>query len=243
MIQFTWQQLRELYRRGFVLFLIAPVIVAIVVIPEFVQHIVEIKIGMFDSRAAGHALANDPQRWTAGYFKLAGLLIAMLATARYWGARANGGKWWRLDQIAWVPLIVAALLFAFVPGIPDLLRAYVPVWLYYTLYTVFSLVTLPLIVPIVAALAGDRRVGLLGNYWRNFYWREWRWVPLLLVLLVAAYAPGMALHYGFHWIAVGQPAVLLWPIMVLDSLAVGLIASMAGAAFSLTYEAARPASI
>lgn len=235
MIQFTWRQLVELYRRGFAVFLIAPVIVALVVVPEFIQHIVEIHIGMFDSIEQGRALANDPARWMAGYFKLAGLGLAMLAAARYWAARAQGGTWWKLGEIAWLPLIGALLLFLLVPAIPDLVRAHVPVWTYWSGYTVLSLATLPLIVPIMAALAGDRRTGLLARYWR-----DWRYVPLLLLLLVAAYAPGMALHYGFHWIAIGRPAVLLWPIMALDSLAVGLIASTVGAALSLTYEAARP---
>lgn len=55
----TWlgRALVELYRGSMVLFTAAPLIVAIAAIPEFLQHVVEINIGMFDSRAAAHALA------------------------------------------------------------------------------------------------------------------------------------------------------------------------------------------
>lgn len=42
-------------RLGFGLFRTAPLAVAIVILPEFLQHIAEIQIGMFDSREAARA--------------------------------------------------------------------------------------------------------------------------------------------------------------------------------------------
>lgn len=236
MIRFTWWSLVQLYRRGFALFLLAPLIVAIVVVPEFLQHVVEIRLGMFDDIEAQRALANDPQRWAFGYAKLAGLLIAMFAAARFWGTRERDGAWWRLGDVDWLRLAIAFCLFLFAPLIVDLSRPVVPVWVYWTGYTIMSLATLPLIFPIIAALCGDRRSGVFTHYWRDI-----RWLPLLLVLLVAAYLPAMAAHYGMHYLATDAPVALVWGLMAIDSLIVGLIASLVGAALHLGYAAARPA--
>ena len=88
------------FRDGLRIWLLAPIIPALIVLPEFAQHVVEIQIGIFDSRDAGQALANDPTRWMFGYAKLAGLVFAILATVRFWGARSNRGYWWDLRAIA-----------------------------------------------------------------------------------------------------------------------------------------------
>ena len=58
-IKLFWQSLLRQYRLGFSLFWLAPMAVALVVIPEFAQHVAEIKLGMFESRAAAHALSMD----------------------------------------------------------------------------------------------------------------------------------------------------------------------------------------
>ena len=82
----------DTYRLGFSAWRAVPGFIAISAIPEFAQHIVEIRLGMFASRDAAHALANDPLRWEFGYAKLAGLVIAMILIGRYW---ALGGSWRR----------------------------------------------------------------------------------------------------------------------------------------------------
>ncbi|WP_404339259.1 hypothetical protein AB2M62_08200 [Sphingomonas sp. MMS12-HWE2-04] len=234
MVRFVWEQLVELYRRGFALFVLAPVIVALVVVPEFLQHIVEIRLGMFESIARGHGLANDPKRWAFGYAKLTGLLLAMLASARFWNAREQGGRWWDLRDIAWLRLAIALALFIGISASADLLRSHVAEWLFQAVNLTLSLVTLPLMLLILAALFGDHAGTLTAGYWRG-----WRWLPLFVLLLVAAYGPAMALHYGLHRLAIGQPEPLVWALMTLDALTVGLLASLTGAAFSLAYRAWR----
>lgn len=73
------RRLLATYRLGARRLIAAPLIVALVAVPELVQHFVEIKMGMFASQAAFKALAFDPTRWAFGYAKLAGLWLAMLA--------------------------------------------------------------------------------------------------------------------------------------------------------------------
>ena len=230
----SWRYLKLLYSRGFALFVLAPVIVALVVVPEFIQHIAEIRLGVFDDIETARALANDPTRWAFGYAKLAGTALAMFGAARFWGVGESGKSWWDLRGIAWGPLAVALALFLFVPAILDLVRPWLPDWGYWTGYTVISIATLPLLFSILAALFGDRRVGPLGHYWLDF-----RWLPLLLILLVAAYLPAMAVHYGLHRLALGAPMLAVWPLMAVDSLVVGLLCSLVGAALHLSYVAAR----
>lgn len=231
MVRFAGRQLRELYRRGFALFLLAPVIIAMVAVPEFVQHWFEIRSGMFESAERARALANDPERWAFGYAKLAGLLIAMFAAARFWSARARGGRWWDLREIAWFRLVVAIALFALLPALADFLHG--PV--YWIAYIVLSIAVLPLVFVVLGALFGARRPGLVEGLRDG-----WRWLPLLALLLVAAYLPPMAAHYGLHHVARGLATPLVWVLMTLDSLVVGLIAAFTGAAFALAYDAAWP---
>jgi len=236
-MRFVGRQLRELYRRGFALFLLAPVIVAIAALPELVQHGAEIHLGMFEGIERARALANDPLRWAFGFAKLAGLLVAMLAAARFWGVRAQGHDWWRIGDIAWIRLLVTMALFLFLPTPVDLLRGHGPDALYWTAYTVLSIAVLPLIFSIMGALFGDRRFSLIASIRIG-----WRWLPLLVLLLVAAYLPVVAAHYGLNYLARGLALPLVWGLMVLDSLVVGLLASVTGAAFALAYEAAFPFS-
>jgi len=234
----SWRYLKLLYSRGFALFALAPLIIAIVTIPEFVQHTAEIRLGMFDDIETARGVANGAERWAFGYAKLAGLLIGMFGAARFWGLRDRGaGRWWSPRDIVWMPLAAGLVLFLFVPSLPDLIHPWLPEWAYQTLYWGLSLAVIPFLFVILGALFGDRSVGPFANYWR-----DWRWVPLLLLLLVAAYAPAMGVHYGLHRLAMGLPRLAVWPIMAVDALVVALLASLAGAAFSVAYRAARPLS-
>lgn len=234
-LAYIGRQLAELYRRGFALFWLAPVTVALVVVPEFVQHVAEIKLGMFVDVEHARAFANDPLRWRFGYAKLIGLGLAMIAAARFWAIR-DGRSWWRLGDVAWLRFAAALLLFVGISALPDFARAWLPEWLYWTAYVGLSIATLPLLFPALAALFGERKVALSESYRRG-----WRWLPLLLMLLVAAYLPAFAAHAGLHRLAMGQPVAIVWASMTVDSLVVGLLASLVGAAFALGYRAGFPA--
>jgi len=213
------------FRDGFRIWLLAPVIPALIVLPEFAQHVVEIQIGMFDSPEAGQALANDPVRWAFGYAKLAGLALAILATVRFWGARSNGGYWWDLRAIAWKNLLIAFGLIA-LTGLPGLfLEDRIGELTTGLINTALGLATLPLLVLLVHGLSGNRDASL----WSVFRY-DWFAAVRVVVFTALVWIPLQYLHGKNHDWAFGAPDALVWALMIFDSIIVGLIATLVGTA-------------
>jgi hypothetical protein len=154
------------YRDSVRIWRLAPLIPLIAVLPEFTQHVVEIGLGMFESRDAFRALAMDPLRMSFGVLKIAGLIAAILVSARFWANREAGARWWSLAGIGWrqVLLGIAVQVAASVPGLvwPD---ASPQARMIGTV--LLSVLSLPGLVLIVGGLVGDRSLGLLGAYRRG----------------------------------------------------------------------------
>lgn len=227
--------IRDQYRHGLTLFVVAPVAVALIVVPEFVQHVVEIDLGMFDSREAARALANDPTRWAFGYAKLTGLVLAFLACARaVWARLESGPRWYDLRGIAWGRLVVGLALFMAVGSIAAPFSGRVDPRLVLGLNVIGTIASLPFLFLALAGLFGDRTTP-----WRPLLTRCWPAVALLLLLLLSGFGALQAVHMADHLLAFGRPAPLVWALMVWDSLVVGALAATTGAAFALSYRLAR----
>lgn len=106
-------------RDGFRIWWLAPLIPMLVVLPEAIQHVAEIRIGMFDDIATARAVSEDPRRMVWGYLKIAGLVLAILAAIRFWGARDEGRRWHDPRGIAWRPLGLGlvGMVLAALPGL------------------------------------------------------------------------------------------------------------------------------
>lgn len=215
------------------IWLLAPIIPLIAILPEFAQHVAEIRMGMFDSPEAARALSNDPVRWTFGYVKLAGYGIAILATIRFWAARRQGLDWWSGKGIAWRVLAIGLGLNILVgiagyaieqafAGAGELVVQGISV--------AWALATLPVLVLLVAGLVGDSNANLVAVY-RN------GWAAALRIVLFSAIAlaPLMWLHSQNHHWAMGAPAAAVWAVMVFDSFLVGLLACSWGTAIHHGY--------
>lgn len=223
----TWlRALGALYRDGLSLLWLAPLIPLLAIVPEFVQHIAEVRLGMFDSREAFIALAQDPARMIFGYAKIAGLVLAMLAAARFNGDPAH--RWWDLRGVLWKRFALALLLNAAVALPIEAARGRVGESALLTIQAVVTVATLPLILFLFGALLGNRAMTL-----RAAYTSGWRRLPLLALLLVAAFVPAQALHQLNHTVALGRPEALVWALMVWDSLLVGLLACWVGTAMAM----------
>jgi hypothetical protein len=227
------RSLFDTYRLGGTMFLVAPAIVAISALPEFAQHVAEILLGMFDSREAARSVADSPVRWGFGYVKIAGLVLAMLLTARFW---ASGGSVRRAFLVSPMILVrtAAAIAVMVLSGVAlDYLARQLPP-LAGTVVTLFAAVLQAgLSLWAIAQLLEDREVTL-----RRSLTTHLPTAALLLLLFAAAMAPAQLLHGLNHRLALGQPDALVWGLMVFDSLLVGLMAVLAGSGFYVAFRAA-----
>ena len=222
----------DLYPRGISMLWLAPAVLALVVVPEFLQHVAEINLGMFDSRDSARAVGGDPLRWAFGYAKIAGLVLTFLAAARFWWVRGRDERWWDVRTIAWGRFLLGLLLFGGLPLLGELIEPLagttakdVATWL-------LTFAALPFALLMLAGLFGDRQPTL-----RQMFIRGWPALLILCVLLPLAFAPAQILHgYNHRW-AFGAEPVLVWTLMIFDSLVVGLLAGLTGTALYLGYAA------
>lgn len=218
---------RELARVGLTLrdsvrlWRLAPLVPLIAVLPEFAQHVVEIRLGMFASQEAFSSLALDPLRMEFAMVKIAALVLAVLAGARFWANRAAGLRSWSLAGIAWKQVMLG-LGIQVVASLPALLGLRVVPVVQMTLSLVLTLASLPGLVLMVSGLLGDRDTGLLAIY-RSGWTKALRIVlhigPVWMLL--------QTLHRADHIAALDRQSWLVWLLMAWDALVVGQIAALA----------------
>lgn len=224
--------LAKLYPMGISLLWKAPLLLALVMVPEFIQHIVEIRIGMFDSLAAFRELQFDETRMAVGFVKIAGLVFATIASARFWATREQGIAWYSLTGIDWRRFGLGFLLFMLLPAAPALFGSQLGKSNAQTIGIIISILLMPTLFLMLAGLLGDRTTSHRAM-WR----RSWPWAVLMAVLLVVAFMPAQWLHGMNHDWALGANAAVVWALMIFDSLLVGLLAGLTGTALFLGYAA------
>jgi hypothetical protein len=221
----------EVYRKGFGLILAAPAVAAIAVVPEFAQHVAEIELGMFLSREAFVALSADPTRMAFGMVKVAGLILCMLAAARYWAFEGSLKRTFAMPLRDVGRTLFAIALNALV-SLPQVLieKAGLPTALEYPIVAASWILSLLLLAYVVGAVVGDRDMTIARSLKRG-----WRFLPLLILLGAIAYLPPFALHMGAHWLAIGASEPIVWLVMALDALVVGVLATLVGSALYVAY--------
>lgn len=206
---------------------------------EFLQHVIEWRLGVFDSLVQAEALANDPVRLGFGYVKLASLLIVGLWISRFLhsGDRRVAGAVtpgllaaflpvlvlslaWEAAQMALGPVLSAAAL-----GQAGAIAAGVGVFLAGSIFQVLMAgwrVGVPL---------RDRRAGLPASI-RNGL----RILPVGLPLYLVIFLPLLVLHTAMNVaMALVGPGAILWGLFVVDALLVGFIATALWGAYAVLY--------
>lgn len=212
--------------RGSVAFLVAcPLLALIPTVFEMLQHVVEVKIGMYDSLAMAKATEHHPLRMAFGMVKVLSLVIPAYWITRFLAfgdpvrARAIEPVAIRLFcgviafhtamaaiQLFMLPQSATAMLIAFAIG--QVVACLIPAWS-------------------VAAALGNPDIGLRRSV-RIMAPR----LPWTFVLLLAALLPLMIPHYALGAVAIMAPKAWLWPALILDSLLVGwLCAIMVASAY------------
>ena len=215
----------EVLRDGIRIWWLAPLIPALILVPEFAQHLAEINLGMFESEANARAVTDDPIRWALGYVKIAGLVLAILASVCFWGARRNGNRRWHLTSISWRTVALALILMA-MSGAPGfVLRELAGQAVASAIDLVMTGITLPLLVLLVQGLYGDGSASLKSVF-------RYGWLPAITMISFAAlvWGPLQILHGLNHQWAIGADSAVVWTLMVFDSLVVAMMATFAGTA-------------
>lgn len=215
----------ETYRLAGRMVVAAPLLLLIAVLPELLQHVAEIHLGMFDSIDRFRALSADPLRWSFGYLKVAGFIVAILAAARFWA----------VGSIRRTLMIPPSALIRIAAG---LLVGFAAAWPFTWLNTqgIAPAINVPLQI-LSAVIQGAFLVYIVAALLEETTVTPRRAITSLLpaavvltLLAALAFAPSQALHMANHKLALGQPAPVVWSLMIFDALWVGLFAALVGSA-------------
>lgn len=227
-------QLRDTYRLGVSIAWLCPPIFALIVLTELAQHAYEIELGLHAADPAMPAGAELDIFWRFAYVKIAGLMLGMLLTVRFWmrdaslrrTLRTGPGEWARLGLVMLVYGLFAAFTELGRPALRWLGVAETAAARADMAVDLLLLVPQILLLPwFLAAVGGDAGMTVARSARASL-----RGLVTLLVLLPAAFGPAAALHWGLHAAATGASPVPLWSLMVVDSLVVGLIGTLLGSA-------------
>jgi hypothetical protein len=206
------------------LFALAPLIPLAVVAVEFAQHVAEVRLGMFADAGAFNRQSLDPDRLQWGYVKVATMSVAVFLASRVWVNRREGKPWWSLASIAWRPFLIGFVLTTLL-SVPLLPGVAMPPALVAPLTLLVYLVTLPLLVLMMAGILGDSTASVAGVYRSG-----WGIGLRILLLMAIGFVPMQLLHLWNHLLAIDAHPLVLWLLLIWDSLLVGLMANYLGTA-------------
>ncbi len=232
-----WTALKASYG-GSIAFLIAcPLLALIPVACELLQHAVEVHIGMYDSIAAAKAVEHHPLRMAFGMLKIAALTVPIYWVTRFL-PRRDARFAATFDPLA-VRLFATFLVFALAFEAIQLLVMPKSVWPMAAMFVVGEIGTILILAWAVAVALGNRAIGIRASIAIMV-----RHIPWTFALAMVAIIPLMIPHYAFAAIAITGPKILLWPILIVDSLLVGgITAVMAASGYYAAVRAAAKAGV
>lgn len=209
-----------------------PLLFTVLIGWEFAQHVIEVRIGFFDSREAAKAVANDPSRMAFGWIKMISVYVGGFFVIRYLAAK-NGNTPLAPVSLAlrrYAPYIAYSLgLFALI----FYARGFVPDTSVTTFRTIVSLAQIavePLLMLWIVSAATD---GAVRNPLRSARVTGWLYFWALTLFFIGR-LPANAAHQLLNRYAMGQPELILWPMLVIDAVVVGLIISVIPALYVRT---------
>lgn len=211
--------------------LACPLLFAVPAAAEFVQHVIEMRIGMYDSLAAAQAVEANGLRLGWGVVK-----TLALALAGYWVARflllGGAAAARRRDPVAVRLYLMVMLWTLFVTVLTlwggDALRA-----IGLGAHNVAAGIGLALLSFVLNVMLAPWKVGAaLGNPALGFVralrlvgWRAW-WGIIFALLTIL---PPFVAHYALLPLTIIAPAALKWALVAFDALVVGWLAAIIAA--------------
>jgi hypothetical protein len=243
-----WTTIKETYARSAWIAVTLPLLFALPAVAEMTQHVIEYRIGMFESLDAMVGLSGDPGRMIYGMAKVLSLFLLLYWVSRAMAFGRGGGRRILGDGrsaflfvwVALVCLILAALpLFA-----GDLLQPWVAddrmrLKIVLILLVIGGTLNVYLDVWMVGAALGNGRLTIPASFrimHGNFWWST--------IFFLLAQLPLMIAHYGLNYAAAGRSEPVLWTLLTLDAFVVGSLGIvLAAAQFLIARRAAERAGV
>lgn len=206
-----------------------PLLFALLVGFEFVQHVAEVRIGFFNSAAAAHSFSNDSSRMTLGWLKMISVYVGGFFVIRYL-VRCRAGKPVAAIRVAaqrYIPYVVYSLcLSALIFYGPSL----APQGNGSSIRAMVALIQIglePLLILWIVSAATDGRTGGPVKSAKA----SWPWYIWGLMLFFVGRLPVNALHQLLNHAAIGSRGAVLWMLLGADAICVGLIISVVPALY------------
>ncbi len=217
-----WGAIKNGYRGGWAFMLACPLLFMVPVLFEFIQHVGEMHIGMYDGIAQAKAVEHHPLRMGLGMLKILALTVPIYWVTRFlaFGHDAEAAR--RYDAKA-VRLFAVYVLFQLAMAAVSLYAGSISgTVMAIEMVLSFIIGALVLIWGTATTLANDRLGPLASAKIMGFHAL---WVaPLSFIAIL----PLMVPHYGLAIAAltakVGPTGV--WAIHIMDSLLVGLLTAI-----------------
>ena len=205
-----------------------PWLFAAIVLWEFAQHVVEVRIGMFASKDAARAVGDHGARMAFGWIKMISIYVGMFFVIRHFAGQRDGRRLDPNGQAAkrFAPYLVYSLIAFAAIFYARQLVAEPQVDTLRTSVGLAQMLIEPLIMIWVVAAATDGRIGgPIGSI------RQTGLLYLLaLPLFLLIRAPVSLLHAALNDWAMGTEGAQLWSLLAIDSLVVGVIVAIVPAA-------------
>jgi hypothetical protein len=227
-----WKALKETYGGSIAFPIACPLLALVPVAFELIQHVVEVRIGLYDSIAAAKAMEHDAWRMTFGMLKSAIILVAAYWVIRYLAAR-DAKIAAKVDPRA-LGLFAIFVLFELALTALELFVLPETALVGILFFLVGELISCLVAAWAVAAALGNSEIGPVRSA-RLMVGQ----VPWTFGLFIAAILPLMVPHYIFAGMAIVGPHKFLWPVLIVDSLLVGWLTLILAAS---SYVAAKRAA-
>lgn len=241
------QQIFESYKLAAVFFLVAFPLACLPIVFEGLQHIAEVKIGMFAGEGGDNITDNGKAiRLFFGSLKVFSIIAVTVFIARFYVHGQSVRRALQFSASAKKAVMVgclfmaAALVAVFYAG-PALLRFITPD------ISETRATLIPLLVLFLAGFPLQSKMnGWMARIFDDAPLSEAQNKSLnktmkggFNVVIIAAFLPLMALHYFLNIQAMGGTAAQLWGLLTIDSVVVGLLACLLGSALYVVYRDGR----
>jgi len=216
-----WSDLKRTYADSAAFVVALPLVAAVPFAAQFLQHAIEVNVGMFDSYAAAETLDGHPARDAFGMIKILSLFLITYCVIRFIGFgrdRRQAVVVTRSSALLFGAVLLFNLAFMAVQRIGGtLLGQWItdPGQLLLTgTIGVFALMLLE------TYLAGWKSAAALGNPRMTVPMSAQVMHPRLLRSFGFTFAmmmPLMIVHYALNVAAIGVPAGAMWAILAVDS--------------------------